>query len=321
MSDAPRRVAVTGAAGYVGGRLIQRLEHEEAVEHILALDIRPLGRAYGPKVVYQRHDITEPIEDLLSHHGANSVVHLAFALKPSHDRASVDRVNVEAAERVFAACADGPVSHVLYLSSTTVYGAHPDNPPTLTEESPVRPVKGFQYGEAKAETERTLATHAERNPSLSTTVLRACPVLGPNADNFIAQAFSKPLLLGVRGFDPPLQLLHEDDLVDIMAHCVVHRTPGLYNLAGEGEIHWSEMTKIMGRMCLMVPSPLLYAVTGVTWALRLQSDSPPPGLDFIRYRWTVSTERIRRELGVTFRYSSRDTWESFARRKRALAAV
>ena len=40
MGDQARRVAVTGAAGYVGTSLIKRLEHEEAVEKVLALDIR-----------------------------------------------------------------------------------------------------------------------------------------------------------------------------------------------------------------------------------------------------------------------------------------
>ena len=60
-------------------------------------------------------------------------------------------------------------------------------------------------------------------PRQAVAVLRACPVMGPNADNFISRAFSKPLLVAVRGHDPEMQMLHEEDLMEAMTACLLRR--------------------------------------------------------------------------------------------------
>ncbi|MCH8207247.1 MAG: NAD-dependent epimerase/dehydratase family protein [Chloroflexi bacterium] len=309
MSDPARRVAVTGAAGYVGSSLIKRLEREEAVEKVLALDTRHPEKPFGPKVLFQKHDVTAPLADTLAEHTIDSMVHLAFVICPRGG--SARRVNVAGTSNVLEACAQAGVGYLLYLSSTTVYGAHPDNPLQLTEESPIRPVKGFRYGEHKADAERLLRTFAERHSDVAVTVLRACPVMGPNADNFISRAFSKPFLVAVRGYDPPVQLLHEDDLAYIMATCLLQRASGVYNVAGDGALPWSEMASLFGRKLLALPAPGLYGLTALTWALRLQSDSPACGLDFIRYPWTACTGKIERELGLRPRHSARDALMAF----------
>ena len=316
MSESIRRVAVTGAAGYIGSHLIQRLEREDVIERVLAIDIRPLSRKHTSKVMFRQRDVTAPMAETLAENDIQAVVHLAFVLDPGRNRAAIQRVNVGGTANVLDACAQAGVQHLLYLSSTTVYGAHPDNPPLLTEESPVRPVKGFQYGEDKARCETLLDQFTQQHSGFTATVLRAPPVMGPNTDNFIAQAFSKPFLVGVKGYDPPMQFLHEEDLTEVM--CLSLRGeigPGVYNVAGDGAIRWSEVDGIFGRKVINLPAPLLYGLTGVTWSLRLQSDSPACGLNFIRYRWTASAEKIKRELGVELRYSSKEAWEAFVRRQ------
>ena len=307
---------MTGAAGYVAGRLIEHLERDEAIDRILAIDIRPLRSQYSSKVSFHQRDVTTPIKELLSEHSIDALVHLGFILSPAHNRASTQRVNVGGAATVLDGCARAGVRHFLYLSSTTVYGAHADNPRLLTEESPVRLVNGFRYGEDKATVEALITDATQRHPTMTATVLRSCPVMGPNADNFIARAFTKPFLVGVRGADPPMQLVHEDDLVEVMRLCLIERASGIYNVAAHGAIRWSEMVRMSGSKLVTLPASLLYPITGATWILRLQRDSPACGLDFIRYRWTVSTDKIQRALGVGFRHSAREAWQEFARRRK-----
>ena len=175
----------------------------------------------------------------------------------------------------------------------------------------MRPNKGFQYAEDKAQVEELLGEFAKEHPEVGLTVLRGCVVMGPKADNFISRAFSKPFLVAVDGYDPPMQFIHEDDLVDVMAHCLSERVTGIYNVAGEGTVPWSEMARLSGRRLLTLPPSLAYWITGTAWKLRLQGDSPACGLDFIRYPWVTSTDKIQRELGVRFRYSSREALEAF----------
>ena len=144
-----RRIAVTGASGYLGRLLVNRLARCEGVERVLAIDIRPLMGDIPQNVVYVKRDVTEPMADLLIKHRIEAVAHLAFVIQPDRNAARASRVNVGGASSVLDACAAAEVRHVLYMSSATVYGAHADNPPMLTEDAPLRPVRGFQYSELK----------------------------------------------------------------------------------------------------------------------------------------------------------------------------
>ena len=316
MSDVPRRIAVTGATGYVGARLVRALELEAGVVHVLAIDVRPPVGTPGPKTSFLEHDVSHPFRLVLAGHDIDTVVHLAYVLRPSHDRLAAHRVNVGGTSNLLDACAEAGVRKIVYLSSTTVYGAHPDNPSMLTESSPARPVPGFQYSEDKAASEALVLEHADRAPDVAAAVLRCCPAVGPTADNFIVRAFLKPFLVKVRGADPPMQLIHEDDLIGCMKRCVLGEASGVYNLAGEGAVLWSEMAAMLGRRLVSLPAPLLYGATQAAWRLRLQRDSPASGLNFIRYPWVASTDKIKAELGVELRYSSHEAWESFAARHR-----
>ena len=308
------RVAVTGASGYIGSGLVRHLEGQAQVEKIVAIDVRPPTRSFGARTHFVRRDVAEPLGDLLSHHEVEVVVHLAFVLRPGRDRDAVRRVNVGGTRNVLEACKRAGVKKVVYLSSATAYGAHPNNPPMLAEESPLRPVRGHQYGEDKAEAEAFLLKFAEACPEVTATVLRGCPVLGPNADNFVSRSLSQPFLFAVAGHNPLMQLVHEDDMTEVLARCTLNETPGMYNVAGDEPVTWREMAAVLGQRLVTLPARLLYWATEVGWRLRLQSTSPSSGLDLIRYPWTVSTEKIKRDLGVTFRYSTRKTLESFLRR-------
>ena len=312
MPDAPLRVAVTGAAGYLGSLLIERLQDCDTVSCILATDIRKPSSTYNDDVDFVHLDITNPFPDLFDRYDINAVVHLAYILNPGRRSDLARRVNVSGTDHVIEACSNADIAHVVYLSSTSVYGAHPDNPEFLTEEDPVRPIPGFQYSEDKAAAEGRLTEFAERNSSVSITILRGCPVMGPHADNFIANAFRKPALPRLGSADPPMQFIHENDLTEIIVKCLDTRPSGIFNVAGDGTIHWSRMASVMGRRMLRLPPIAWWRLTSIAWRLGLQSDSPPCGLDFIRYRWTASTDKIKRELGVSLKYTSSEAWESFA---------
>ena len=306
------RVAVTGAAGYIGGRLIRRLETDETVDSILALDVRPPSLAFSGKTEFSRLDVSEPFPDLFREMGINSVVHLAYVLAPGRRAGAARRVNVRGALNALEACANADVRHVLYLSSASVYGARPDNPAFMDEDRRPNPIRGFQYSEDKLIAESLMSGFASGDESVPVAILRACPVVGPNADNFIADAFRKPILPMMGNFDPEMQFIHEDDLVNAMVRCLKLRIGGVYNLAADGTIRWSRMAEMMRRRTLRLPPLAWRGLTAASWRLRLQSASPPAGLDFITYPWTVDASKIKRALGIKFRYASCDAWRSYA---------
>ena len=321
-----RRIAVTGASGYLGRLLVNRLAASEGVERVLGIDIRPMHGDIRPmfgidnrpmrrelpsSVVFAERDVTAPLSDLLIEHGIEAVAHLAFVLQPDRNAERAGRVNVGGTASVLSACAAAGARHLLYMSSATVYGAHADNPPMLTEDAPLRPVRGFQYAESKVRVEALLAQFAMQHPDVGVCVLRSCPVLGIGADNFVARNLGRRVLVAAAGFDPPMQFLLDDDAAEIMACCLLDGIAGTYNVGGSGSIRWSEMAEIARRSLVRLPAPLLYAAMEISWRLRLQSSSSGSGLDFIRHPWVVSGERLEREHGLTARRSSRDAWEAF----------
>ena len=162
MSDTPLRIAITGASGYIAGRLIRQLQDCGGVSAILATDIRPPSVQPSGKVKFARWDVTESRPDIFSSHRIDTVIHLAYVLNPARREAHARRVNVAGTDNVLQACEAAGVRHIIYLSSTSVYGAHADNPAFLAETDPVRPVSGFQYSEDKAAAESRLFEFAER---------------------------------------------------------------------------------------------------------------------------------------------------------------
>ncbi|MDW8120140.1 MAG: NAD-dependent epimerase/dehydratase family protein [Chloroflexota bacterium] len=310
----PSRIAVTGAAGYIGRHLVAALAQQAWVETILAVDVRPVP-LMPPKVVPLQHDVAHALpwvfEGALRSFGIQAIVPLAFQLRPGRNRQAVRQVNVGGLESTLKACAAAGVHQVLYLSSSTVYGAHPDNPIPLTEDAPLRPNAGFQYAEDKVEAEKLLVRWGQENPHTTVTILRGCPVMGPGADNFVARALSKPLLPACVGHDPPLQFLHMDDQVSILLRMLKEPVSGTFNLAGEGTLLWSALARLAGRPLIRLPCLALEALTEGSWRLRLQRDSSAVGLAFIRWPFVVSTHRLTQATGWKPRYTVQQAVEAF----------
>jgi len=312
-----RSVAITGVSGYIGTRLLERLDGLEAVERVVGIDLRPPALAPAKLRFYQQ-DILQPFGPILRENRVDAAVHLVYVLLPSHDEARVRAIDVGGTQSFLDACREAGVGHILYLSSHSVYGAHPDNPIPLTEESPARPLPGFQYSKYKGITEGMFLDFARSNPQVCLTILRACVVMGPAADNSVTKALFKPAILGVSGFNPPMQFLHEDDLVELMVTVLLRRVPGIFNAAGSGSVPYYELARLSGKRLIALPSALLSFIMGLTWRLRLQEESPPAGLEFIKHPVVLSTEKAERELGFKFRYSSREALAAFlAARARA----
>ena len=124
LGDLPARIAVTGAAGFLGRHLTNRLAAAREVETIVAIDWAAMPEQ--AKVVVVRRDIRNGVGDVLADHGIQAIVHLAYVVRPVRDRRLARSINVGATEALLAACSSAGTTKIVYSSSTTVYGAHAD---------------------------------------------------------------------------------------------------------------------------------------------------------------------------------------------------
>jgi nucleoside-diphosphate-sugar epimerase len=186
---------------------------------------------------------------------ADVVVHLAFIIMGGREESR--RINLEGSRNVFAAAAAAErVKRLVYTSSVAAYGFHSDNPQPLTEVVPARGSDEHYYSAEKAELEATLWTEVA-GKGLDTYVFRPCIVAGPDAlmplESIPSLVRRAPLTVlpdpGTR-----FQLVHHDDVATaLVAAARGAGSPGVYNLAGPGELSAREFARALGWYSVPIP--------------------------------------------------------------------
>jgi nucleoside-diphosphate-sugar epimerase len=284
-------VAVTGAAGLVGQPLVHALAGNPDVARVVALDVREPARR-PPSVELHRVDIAGTrLAPLLA--GVDVIVHLAGVVDPIADEALMARVNVGGTRQVLEAAATVGVRRVVRVSSATVYGAWANNPVPLTEDAPLRPNPAFSPAVQGAEVERLLAEWRAAHPDVVTTTLRAAPVVGPGAERLPARILLGRPALRVRNAEPPVQVVHVDDLVSALALAATTDLPGVYNVAADGWLAAGEARALTGRAAVpAIGEEALTRLLRRSWALGV-GDVPPGVVPYLVHPWVIANDRLR----------------------------
>jgi UDP-glucose 4-epimerase len=318
------KVAVTGPTGEIGKPLMSELERRAEVGEVLGMARRPFDPADEgwDKVTYRRGDILDRGSLAALFDGADVAVHLAFAIFGSRDETR--KINLQGTRNVFEAAIRAGVKRLIYASSVAAYGFHPENPQPLTEDVPARGSEGFYYSAQKAELE-DLLDELLLGSEVESYVFRPCIVAGPRATMLIEQTVDAvravdPVPLLRKGIeklplvspilpDPgtPIQLVHHDDVARAMAAAICgDGPPGVYNLAGEGEIQVSDIAHELGWHSVPVPGSVVNVGTAAARRLKFVSS---------KLEWAVAADtpvlmdsmKARRELGWRPRFDAAET--------------
>ncbi|HEU5252476.1 MAG TPA: NAD-dependent epimerase/dehydratase family protein [Solirubrobacterales bacterium] len=318
------KVAVTGPTGEIGKPLMAELERRPEVGEVLGMARRPFDPAeegWG-KVAYRRGDILDRGALAALFDGVDVAVHLAFAIFGS--REETRKVNLQGTRNVFETAIRAGVKRLVYASSVAAYGFHPENPQPLTEDVPARGSEAFYYSAQKAELEGLL-DELLLGSAVDPYVFRPSIVAGPRATMLVEQTVGAvrmvdPVpslrrgverlpLLGPVLPDPgvPFQLVHHDDVARAMAAAICgDGPPGVYNLAGEGEIGVSDLARALGWRSVPVPRPAVGLATAAARRLSFAS---------AKLEWAAAAElpvlmdtaRARRDLGWKPRFDAAET--------------
>jgi UDP-glucose 4-epimerase len=315
------RYLITGGSGYIGSRLVERLSGRDDTERITIADVRPPA-AFRPKTDYQRLDVRDvaATRALLAAERPDALVHLAFVLNPIKDEHRMYDIDVNGTVNVLEAASAAGIEQVLVTSSAVAYGAFPDNPVPLEEDHPLRGVPSFSYARDKTESDRVCQLWGLRHPDRVMTIVRPCIVYGPTVDNYLVRLWLKqPFRADFGRSDPPLQFVHEEDVVDALVLLLDGRHDGAFNVAGDGLITPAECAELIGMKTRRVPLSLWRRFVAVMWRVGA-SEAPPGSLEYAIHPWVVSNQKLKDVAGWNPRFTTRETFELTMRAKGILKA-
>lgn len=311
-----RVIAITGAHGFLGSRLIQAMDRDDGFAKILALDVRE-PEVKSKKTVFQRIDLTLPTAgsiaaQAMSRERVDTVLHLAFLsdftprAEWAHELESVGTMHV------LNACVEARVSRYIHWGLTACYGARPENPNFILEDRVLPEFGDWNFLADKVEAEHQVAEFKRRNPDVCTVVLRTAPMVGPGIRNFITRYLGRGFVPVLMGYDPMIQLLHEDDAVDAFLHVLNMSAEGVYNIVGRGTLPLRRILSLMEKKTVSLPRSGAVQGARLLWMLQL-SNVPHGFWEFLRYPCVADGSKAERELGWSAKYHIAEIAESYAK--------
>lgn len=322
------KVVVVGASGNAGTALLRALRAEPRVTEVVGVVRRvPAGTPPAPYDVarWVHVDISEDGPDApvvarlaAAFAGADAVVHLAWALQPTHRREVLRRTNVDGARRVIDAVVAAGVPHLVVASSVGAYTPVHDDVPR-DERWSTDGVRTSEYSVDKVAVERLLDEAELQHPGLRVARIRPAllfqRVAGSGVERYFlgrmapAAVLRHPLPVlpwpaGVR-----VQAVHADDAAQVYLQVVLRRSTGAFNVAAPDVLRGQDVADVLaGGRRRDVPVALVRAAVSAGWLGRAIAVSPG-WVDLAAGVPLLDAGRAQRELDWRPRWSARAALE------------
>jgi nucleoside-diphosphate-sugar epimerase len=280
-------VVITGVETPLGQR-VARLAASDPLVEVVGLAGGPVA-VLPDRVAVRRLDLGgDDVKPHVEH--ADVVVHLAQSVPETPTAGTGD---VAEARRVLDAAGDTGVSHLVVLSSATVYGAWANNPVPLTEDAPLRPNPGFAFAAERAEIERLTGEWRDAHPGSTATVLRPARAAGSDHRDWLVRALRPPPAVPEHADEPAVQFVDLDDLAAACDLARTRRLDGAFNVAPAGSIPGDLVRSLIGAP-VKVPLPERVASRLAHWRFRWGLGPTPPELvPYTLHPWVVAGDRLR----------------------------
>lgn len=307
----PHRVLVTGVSNPLGAEVARRLAPQ--VPLLFGCDIADPISALEEMDFVHADTRLSVVGKLVRRLRIDTVVHLAVMVDSPHDERSIHETDVIGTMNMLAAASgpSSPVRRMVIKSSQAVYGACPTDPSLFGEDGVVWDRPEWGVTRDLVEMEQLVSDFAVRNESCAVTVLR----LGyrVSEDTSLCRYLSLPIVPTFAGFDPRLQLLHEEDAAEAIVRAVTGDHRGVFNVGAAGVVLLSQAIGIMGGRAAPVLTPYGSWLARGLLKVLAHVDLPPHLADFVAFGSAMDCARLEAEFGWHPAYSSRQTMDALAR--------
>jgi UDP-glucose 4-epimerase len=312
------KVALTGVSGYLGQLILPLLDKHLGVESILGLDIAPCP-FHSPKCSFQTADMrTADFKTLLK--GMDVLYHLAFVVEPPKGMTikTIDEINIQGSKNVLQGAVAAGVSKIIVASSIAAYGAHPDNPEVLTEESPLRANADWYYSRAKGEIETFLDDLQGQHPEISIIRFRPSAFLGPSIRNPMGKQYLSRSLIGTKkGYR--IDHCWDQDVAEAFVLALSYDRSGTFNLAGGNPITLDDAARLLEKKVIYLNQGLVSFLVRMAIALGFAPQGLRDWVDVAtRGSILVSADLAKERLGWRPRFDSAGALCEFARQRKLL---
>ncbi|GAC1443159.1 MAG: NAD-dependent epimerase/dehydratase family protein [Mycobacteriales bacterium] len=309
----PRVVLVTGVSRYLGSRLAAVLQADPSVERVIGVDTVPpkpeVERTLG-RTEFVRADIRNPlIAKVIAQAEVDTVVHMNVIATPlgAGGRTAMKEINVIGTMQLLAACQKAPSMQKLVVKSTTaIYGSSPRDPALFTESEEPRALPNSGYAKDAVEVEGYVRGFGRRRPDVTLSLLRFTNFIGPTIESMLTRYFSLPVVPTVLGFDPRIQLCHEDDGIEALRRATIEEHPGIYNVGGKGVLLLSQAIRRVGRPSFPIAAPGVSVVAKLFRRTGLV-DFSPEQMRYLEHGRVADVSRLARDFG----WAPRPTAQAF----------
>lgn len=230
---------VTGASGFIGGHVTERLVGEGGRVRCLVRSSSDTSLLEALGVELVTGDLTSARSLAEAADGCRHVIHCAALVSDWATRREIERVNVAGTRNVLAAAVAAGAERFVHVSTTDVYG-HPGTP--AIDETYV----ATRFGNWYAETKRAAEAEVARARGLETVVLRPATVYGSRSEDVIgeiARAIRARNMILIGGGRAIAGLCYVENLVDAAMLALDHpAAPGqAFNVTDGLAVTWRQL--------------------------------------------------------------------------------
>ena len=300
------KLLITGISGGQGRLLTSRA----ADAYVVTGTDRVAWEGHPRNVkVYVVDVLKKKFEDVFRHEKPSAVVHLG---QIRHFRVDPERrheVNVLGTRRLLEFCVKYEVRQLVILSSSYVYGALPENPYFLDEDSPLNSSRTYPEMRDLVEMDTLATAHLWKHPQMATAVLRPVNTIGTHVHSSILTYLKLPYVPTILGFNPMTQFIHEEDVTEAIALALEKRLRGVFNVTGPGEVPLKVAIRETGGTAAPLPEFVARTLFAQLFRVGL-FHTPAAAIDYIKYPCTVSGKRFLEATGFKPMFSLGEAFAS-----------